>query len=113
MPKKSKTGNTTIVIDDDGKPTVQQPIPVVLKRAGGESSNSFIQGKNSKKLKTRSMDAFVVKDLGMHENAKDGVEKWAKEFAMDVVLTGCKKMVSEKIVVRILRYCHKRCKYLP
>ena len=96
LPKKSKPSNTIVIDNNSREPTVQQPIIVALNNQGrGESSTAYHQGKNSKKLKMRAIDTFMVKYLSMHDEAKDDIDKWAQSFAMDVILTGCKKLVSQ------------------
>ena len=96
LPKKCKPSNTIIIDNNSREPTVQQPIVVALNnQETGESSTAYLQGKNSKKFKMRAIDTFIVKDLGMHDEAKDDIDKWAQSFAMDVIITGCKKLASQ------------------
>ena len=75
---------------------VDAAVPVTITdRKSGQQSTGFLKSKG-KQLKTTGIASFMEKDIGMHDECKDDSDVWAKKFAMDTVLTGCQKMVSQR-----------------
>ena len=99
LPKKSKP-NSSLVVSTGGSRgatgTVQteEVVEVVVTDKSGESSTKYLKNKG-KKVRTTFISSYLEKDLGMHEVCKDENDIYAKEFAMDLILTGCQKMVSQ------------------
>ena len=95
LPKKSRPENT-IVIDQVASGSgvrVDAAVPVTITdRKSGQQSTGFLKSKG-KQLKTTGIASFMEKGVGMQDDV------WAKKFAMDTVLTGCQKMVSQRASV--------------
>ena len=97
LPKKSKPGNTIAVAGSSMKSPgiiiTDEAIPITVTDKSGTKSKQFMKTKG-KPLAT--IFSFMDRDLGMHDKCKDELDLDAKIFAMDIILTGCQKMVSQR-----------------
>ena len=52
--------------------------------------------KNKEKpIRKTLISCYLDKDFGMHDPCKDENDEYTKEFAMDLILTGCQKKHSQ------------------